>query len=73
MAALGKPGKTNSRFSPVCPTPWKSGKQHRISTFPPPPRLLTPANQKTKKTKGNRPLRGLHIRIYFRITLHWKR
>ena len=61
--------QVSSRFH----TPWESGKRRRIPTFPPRRRRLSSTKQKIKKTKGSRPLRGLQIRIYFRITLHWKR
>ena len=73
MAVPWKPGKTNNRFSPVSPTPWESGKRRRIPTFPP-HRLLFPLSKtKRQKPERNRPLRGLLIRIYFRIILYWKR
>src|ERR1022692_1059053 len=73
MAGVWKPAKTRCRFPPVSTPPWESGKRRRIPTFPPRRRRLSSTKQKIKKTKGSRPLRGLQIRIYFRITLHWKR
>src|ERR1022692_3471813 len=73
MAGVWKPAKTRCRFPPVSTPPWESGKRRRIPTFPPRRRRLSSTKHKIKKTKGSRPLRGLQIRIYFRITLHWKR
>src|ERR1022692_3553371 len=73
MAGGGKKAKNKGRVSPLFTPPWESGKRRRIPTFPPRRRRLSSTKQKIKKTKGSRPLRGLQIRIYFRITLHWKR
>jgi hypothetical protein len=73
MAGMGKPAKTNYRFSPVTTPPWESGKQRRIPTFPPRRLLLSLSKTKRQNQERNRPLRGLQIRTYFRITLYWKR
>jgi hypothetical protein len=40
MAEWWKPWKTKQRFSTVPTTPWKSGKQRRIPTFPQPRQLV---------------------------------
>ena len=73
MAVSWKAGKTKSRFSPLPPTPWETGKQRRIPTFPP-RRLLFPIPKtKRQRQERNRPLRDLQIRIHFRIILYWKR
>src|SRR5580658_3824737 len=73
MAGAWKPGKTNSRFSPVSPAPWESGKLRRIPTFPQRRLLLPLFKPKRQKQERNRPLRGLRFQIIFRITLYWKR
>src|SRR6266700_6417573 len=44
-----------------------------FSTRPKRRRFLFPSHQKPKIKKGSRPLRGLPIRILFRIILYWKR
>jgi hypothetical protein len=73
MAGAWKQVKTNNRFSPVPTPPWESGKPRRIPTFPPRPLLLPLLKPKRQKQERNRPLRGLRFRIFFRITLYWKR
>jgi hypothetical protein len=73
MAGAWKQVKTNNRFSPVPTPPWESGKPRRIPTFPPRPLLLPLLKPKRQKQERNRPLRDLRFRIFFRITLYWKR